>query len=469
MGLFNMIRGWFSMLIKSKAMDEFNIEPIGTEQMRAWINECVNIYQGNPCWLDEGDHIDTINFAKALASETARLVTLGIGVKIDGSVRAEWLQKQIDKVYFQFRHWVEYGCAYGTVILKPNGDSIDLYTPDMFEIVHVNNGVIDGVVFHNWKQAGKKWYTRLEYHRFEDGLYRITNKCYLGDKPDDTKEQVDINTTPWDYLMEDVAISNMENTLFGVFRTPQANNIDLDSPYGLPIFSEALQELRDLDIAYSRNSKEIKDSKRTVLLDSDRLLSYGTPGSDRRVCRMATDGGLNRVDMPDYIKLVDGDTSTESDIYHEINPTLNTETRLTGINALLSQIGYKVGFSNGYFVFNESSGIQTATQVEADQQRTIQFIKDARDKLESCLDGLIYALDVFASLYKLAPKGKYEAVYDFGDITYNREEDRARWWGYVQAGKVPAWMFFVKFEGMTAEEAKAMTTEAQPQTPTLFA
>ncbi len=455
MGLLNRIRGWFSMLIKSKAMDEFNIEPISSEQMQSWVNECINIYQGNPCWLNEDDHIDTINMAKAVVSETARLVTLGIGIKLGGSARADWLQQQIDKVYFQFRHWVEYGCAYGTVILKPNGDSIDLYTPDMFEIVHVNNGVIDGVIFHNWKQVGKKWYTRLEYHRFDGDLYRITNKCYLGDKPDDTKESVDIKTTPWDYLSEDVAVSNMEKPLFGVFRTPQANNIDMDSPYGLPIFSEAVQELRDLDIAYSRNSKEIKDSKRLVMLDSDRVLPGGV-------------GNLDRVSLPDYIRLVDGDTSTESDVYHEINPALNTDTRLTGINALLSQIGYKVGFSNGYFVFNESTGIQTATQVEADQQRTIQFIKDVRDKLESCLDGLIYALDVFASLYSLAPRGKYEITYGFGDITYNVEEDRSRWWGYVQAGKVPAWMYFVKFESMTEEEAKAMTTEAQPKTPTLF-
>lgn len=455
MGLLNRIRGWFSMLIKSKAMDEFNIEPISSDQMRSWINECVNIYQGNPCWLDEDDHIDTIGFAKALASETARLATLGIGIKLDGSARADWLQQQIDEVYFQLRHWVEYGCAYGTIILKPNGDSIDLYTPDMFEITHVSNGIIDGMIFHNWKKSGKRWYTRLEYHRFEGDLYLITNKCYFGDYPDDTKEQVNISATPWSELREETAIANMKQTLFGVLRTPQANNIDMDSPYGLPIFSEAVQELRDLDIAYSRNAKEIRDSKRTVLLDSDRLLPGGF-------------GNLTRDTLPDYIKLVDGDTSTESDVYHEINPTLNTDTRLTGINALLSQIGYKVGFSNGYFVFNESTGIQTATQVEADQQRTIQFIKDVRDKLESCLDGLIYALDVFASLYSLAPRGKYEITYGFGDITYNVEEDRARWWGYVQAGRVPAWMYFVKFEGMTEEEAKAMTTEAEPKTPSLF-
>ena len=456
MGILNRIRGWVSMLVKSKAKDEFNIEPISSEQMRSWINECVAIYQGNPSWLDEDDHIDTVNFAKSVCSELARLVTLGISIKLDGSARADWLQKQIDNVYFQLRQWVEYGCAYGTVALKPSGDSIEMYTPEAFEITHVRNGQIDGMVFHSWEKSGDKWYTRLEYHRFEGDIYRVTNKCYIGDRPDDTKDRVDITVTPWSGLSEDVGISNLERPLFGVLRMPNANNIDMDSPYGLPIISEAIQELRDLDIAYSRNSKEIRDSKRTVLLDSDRLLPYGA-------------GNLDRESLPDYIKLVEGDTSTESDIYHEINPTLNTDTRLTGINALLSQIGYKSGFSNGYFVFNESGGIQTATQVEADQQRTIQTTKDTRDALESCMDGLIYALDVFASLYKLAPSGKYDVVYGFGDITYNVEEDRARWWGYVQAGKVPAWMFFVKFEGIPEEEAKAMVQEAAPKEPTLFA
>jgi A118 family predicted phage portal protein len=285
----------------------------------------------------------------------------------------------------------------------------------------------------------------------------------MGSSPNDTKTAVDISLTPWAGMAEEVHLMNVTEPLFGVLRMPQANNIDLDSPYGLPIFSEAIQELRDLDIAYSRNSKEIVDSKRTVLLDSDALMPTG-----QRVNASAAGWAHQResLGLPDMVKNVRGDGKEM--FYQEINPELHTDTRLTGINALLSQIGYKVGFSNGYFVFNEQTGIQTATGVEAEQQRTIQFIKDVRDKLEGCLNGLIYALSVFADLYSLAPRGSYGVVYDFGDITYNRDEDRMRWWGYVQAGKVPAWKFFVKFEGMTEEDAKAMVEEAQPKTPTLF-
>ena len=137
------------MLLKSRAKEEFNIEAIGSEQFDAWVSECIRIYQGNPSWLDPDDHIDTVNFAKSICSETARLAMMGTKISMDGSARAEWLQKQIDKIYAQLRQWVEYGCAYGTIILKPNGSSVDLYTRDRFEVTHISGDRIDGVVFHN--------------------------------------------------------------------------------------------------------------------------------------------------------------------------------------------------------------------------------------------------------------------------------------------------------------------------------
>jgi A118 family predicted phage portal protein len=358
---------------------------------------------------------------------------------------------------------VEYGCAYGTVILKPNGNGVDFVVPEDFIVTNSNNGMIDGVVFINRAIEGRKHFTRLEYHRFVNGVYCITNKCYVGDTKNDTEKVVDISKTPWRDLAEESFIQNVDRPLYGVLTMPHANNVELNSPFGMPIFSEALEELKDLDIAYSRNAKEIFDSKRTVLLDSDRLLPSGG-----KVAQTGTYFERQRESMglPNYVKNVYGN-GTE-DFYQEINPQLNTDTRLNGLNAYLSQVGYKVGYSNGYFVFNEAGGIQTATEVESNDRRTIQLIKDVRDKIEACMKGVIYAMNVFADLYDLAPVGVYEVVFNFGDITYNVEEDRQRWWGYVVSGKVPAYKYFMKFEGMSEEEAKEMIVEATPKEPRLF-
>ena len=426
-----------NMVLGTRARETFGVRPLGSSATAALVARCANIYAGRPEWVDpdKDSPIRTVNFAASVCAEPARLDTLAIGIKVGGSARADWLQAQVDKAYAQIRTWVEMGCAYGSIVLKPNGEDIDAITPDRFIITDTDGSRITGAVFmtRTYDSEGARYYTRLEQHRFVEGVPIV------------------IDATPWAGLLDEVYIEGLERPLFGVLRMPGANNLDPGSPLGLPVFAGALEELKDLDVAYSRFTQEIFDSQRLSLLD-DRLTEMtGTPAT----------GGPKRVKLPRFVKKVFGAAPTE--YYEEINPALNTEERMKGINALLSQIGFKCGFSNGYFVFNERSGMVTATQVEADDRRTIQTIADVRSQLQEALDGAIYALNAFADLYGYAPAGAYQVVYDFGDVTYNREEDRARWWGYVTQGKVPAWRYFVKFEGMTEEEARAMEAEAAPK------
>ena len=453
------------MLLKSRAKEEFNISTIISAEVEWLIEYCARVYRGQPEWEDQEKGIKTINMAQSIASEMARLTTLGIGIKVEGSARAKWLQEQVDSIYYELRKWMEYGCAYGTVILKPNGDTVKLYVPGQYEITEQSGGKITGVVFHNsaHDEQAEKFYERMEYHRFENAVYIITNKCFVGDSQNGCDKPIDIALTPWAGMLEEARILNVDKPLFAPLRTPHANNLDHSCPVTLPIFADALEELRDLDVAYSRNATEIDDSERTVLLDSDTLMPSGTKISNDAATWESQRKSLG---LPRMVKNVRGDGTKT--FYQEINPALQTDVRITGINALLSLIGFKCGFSNGHFVFNQKTGRMTAREVESDDARTIQTVKDHRDQLEVCMGDLIYAMSKIADLYQLAPVGIHEVVFDFGDITYNRDEDRARYWGYVQAGKYPFWRFLVKFEGYTEEDAKLIEREAQPKEPTQF-
>lgn len=461
------------MFFKNQAEQDFRTEVIESPVMEALVQKCANIYRGTPYWVDEDNRIKTINFAKSVCSETARLATLAIGIQIDGSARATWLQEQMDKIYFQIRHWVEYGCAYGTVFIKPNGEGFDMFTSLDVLLTDCDNQEVRGIIFKDQYTEGDKYYTRLEYHRFVDSVvdgiklspYYISNRAYVSTSADNIGNPIEMSKTKWADLLPDtppIMKSNNESLdgpMFGVFRTPQANNVDLNTVLGLPIYAEAIEELKDLDIAYSRNAGEIFDSEKIILADDRLLMPDGVPIKNRG--GSYSERRKKEMKLPHYVKNVF--SAGPNEFYQEINPQLNTDTRISGVNALLSQLGYKIGFSNGYFVFNESSGIQTATGVEAEQQRTVQFIKDVRDKLESCLDGAIYAMNVYADLYDLAPVGTYEVTYDFGDILYSYQEDKARWWQYVSTGKVPFWYYLMKFEGMSEEEARVLADEAQQQ------
>nr|DAG85375.1 MAG TPA: portal protein [Caudoviricetes sp.] len=461
------------MIFKKQAEEDFNIQAAEFPEMEALINRCANIYRGVPEWLDDEDNIKTINFAKTVCSETARLATLAIGIQIGGSARATWLQKQIEKVYFQIRHWVEYGCAYGTVFIKPNGESLDIFTPADVMIVDYDNQEIKGIIFKDSYTAGRKYYTRLEYHRFVETTvngvttypYYVSNRAYVSKSPQSIGDKIDLKQTKWADLMADTPPilkangEKLDGPLYGVLRTPQANNVDISTPLGLPVFAEGIEELEGLDVAYSRNVGEIKDSQKIALLDDRLLMPSGTPVS--AMSPRGMENRRNEMKLPHYVKNVFG--QDEKEFYQEINPQLNTDARLAGINALLSQLSYKCGFSSGYFVFNEKTRMVTATQVEADDRRTIQYIKDVRDKLEDCLNGVIYALNVFADLYSLSQVGAYKINYDFGDITYNYQEDKQFWLGYVNTGRVPFWYYLVKFEGFSKEDAKALSEEANKE------
>lgn len=406
------------------------------------IRRCADAYAGVPDWAGT-DGVRTVNFARTVCSETARLAMLGAKVTLEGGARAKFLGGQTAAVMAGMRRAVEYACANGTVILKPNGHGVDTVLPGSFTVTDSDGGEITGVVFRDARRgADGKLYVRSEYHRFEGDEYVVSNRVVR-----DGRDSVPLASSPWAGLSRDVRLTGVERPLFGVIRMPAANNVDVTSPLGMPLIADALSELRDLDVAYSRFAKEISDSRRTVLLDSDRLLPFSGVRDAVRGFRAAADN----MGLPDYVKMVYG--TGAGDVYHEINPTLHTSERLEGINALLFQIGNKCGFSGGYFTAGERRGVVTATEVEADDRRTIEMIRDVRDCVQRALDGVIYALDKLCDLYGTAPAGDFEVIYDFGDITYNPEEDRRRWFEYVEAGIVPAEYFLRRFEGTVLPEA----------------
>lgn len=460
---------------QKEAQDKFNVETIESDVMKAALNDWVNIYQGKPDWTlpdDKGNiDIESFNFAKKLCNETARLTTLALGITVEGSARADWINGFMESYIARMKNEeCEKACAFGYIILKPNGEGIDYVMPWDFCPTHATDGKVDGgIFFDHYHEPGDKWYyTRLEWQRFEEWrvpmqndvrLYRITNKAYRATGANGIGQECNIKETVWARYLEDAAYENIEQPLFSIFKMPLSNNIDMSSPLGVSIFSNAQKELKSLDIAWTRLEDEIFDSQKITFL-GDMLIDE--PGRPVR-SRFAPGGAVDKTGkaLPRHVRILPG--TSEGDEYHEVNPALQTADRLSGIDHFLNLVGVKCGYSTGQFVLNGRTGHVTATQVEADDRETIQYIKQIRDSFQTATDGLIYALDKYADIYSLAPVGVYDVNYDFGDITYNWEEDRARHYQYVRQGEYPLWMYYVKFEGMSEDEAKAVTAEAKSE------
>lgn len=444
------------MLFTHSATDiskAFGTELLTSGSMQAALERWDNISVGRPPWLHGEDGIETINMAKHISDTRAKLTALDIGLALSGSARADFLQGIADSLLRRLPDKLCDADRLGGMIVKWNGGSWDFILPGDFGITSKDdNGEITGAVFASHTVERGRGFTRLEMHSLESGgLYRVRNKAFA-DRPGPGGEALLGQEVPlskvvrWAHLAPEVTLRNIKRPLFAHYRVPGANTIDPASPLGLSVFAGALPELKAIDIAVSRKNMEVEDSKHITFVGQN-LVQFA---------------GSHQIQLPRFVKgLGMGLQDNETASIHEHTPTLLTDQRIKDINFDLSMAGVKCGFSEGVFVLDGQTGMITATQVEADDRDTIQTIKADRDALKTALEQALYGADVLCTLYNLAPHGSYETAFHFGDITYSYEEDKAAWRSYAAQGWIPKWLYFVKFEGMSEEEAKALCEEAE--------
>lgn len=470
MGLITWIRTVFNKLFKQKIEQEFNTDIQLSSVMEAYIAKCYNITAGKPFWSNPEDDVHSINFAGYIDDVTAGLVTLDLGIEISGNRRAEYLQKQADYVLSVIHDKVSEGLGNCGLMFKPNGDTIDYIEPGCFAPTEMDsNGNILGCVFQSQIERGGFIYTRLEWHRFEDmqnddgktgKMYRITNYAYKTPDTEFTdwaladpgKSCPLTEVKEWANIQPDIGIMNVEQPLYAYFKNPAPNRVDRTSPLGVPVWANCIKELKDLDVAWSRKSTETEDSKHMTFV-SQSAIQYNNEHVKSTLPRF-----VRGLEMG-----VDGDNTIQEHV-----ATLLTDQRIKDINSILAMISTKCGFSQGMFQLDEKTGMMTATQVEADDQETIRTIKNIRDALQDTILNLLYGCNVMADLYTDEPAELWESIkenisFSFGDILYNYEEDKLNWWKYRIQGDVPAYMYYMKFEKLSEEEAKKMVNEAKKE------
>lgn len=469
MGLITWIKAVWNKLFRKEIEERFQADVQLSSVMEAAIAKFYNITAGHPPWEDKDDDIESINFAGYIDDVTAGLVTLDLGIDISGSERADYLQQQADYVLKVIHDKVSEAMGNCGIMFKPNGQNVDYVEPGNFAPTETDsNGNILGCVFQTQIRRGDYTYTRLEWHRFEDvtaedgiptRVYRITNYAY---KKRTGKFGNTVSTSPgeqitlaevkeWADIEPDIAIENVEMPLFAYFKNPAPNRIDRTSPLGVPVWHNAIKELKDLDVAWSRKGTEVEDSKHITFV-AQAAIQYADQ---------------HGVKLPRFLRGLEMGIDGDNTIQEHVS-TLLTDQRISDINSILSLISTKCGFSQGFFRLDEKTGVMTATQVEADDQETIRTVKNIRDALQDTIMRLLYGCNVMADLYSNTPPELWETLkesmfFSFGDITYNYQEDMANWWKYRIQGDVPAWMYYVKFEKMSEDEAKSMVEEAKSE------
>lgn len=413
-------------------------EPIN--EVSAKIDLWSSLYENRAPWLSK--EVTGLNLASAIASEFARLTTLEMKTEVSGGERGEFLNGIYQNVTAHARNFTELACAKGSVILKPyvrgTGIYVDYIQPnDFLPLDFDGNGNITAAVFCERIYKEDKVFTRLEEHRL-DKNYIITNKAYKSNSLSDIGREIPLNSvSEWASLQERAEISGIDKPLFAHFKMPSANVTNPDSPMGTSVYARAVDLIKDADIQYARFLWEFESGKRALFVDESAL----------------TRDKLGRKIIPDerLYRMLSTDDDT---LFKDWTPTIRQEEINKGLNRILRGIEFNTGLAYGTLSDVQYSD-KTAEEIRSSKQRSYATVSDIQMALKTALQDLVYAMNVWCSIYRLAPEGEYDICFDFDDsIIADRALEFNEKKQLVEIGIMKPWEFRMWYFGEEEETAR---------------
>jgi A118 family predicted phage portal protein len=406
--MFQKILTWISEVIKrmigqSTVKQALNVNVAISTEMASALQLWTQMYENKAYWLN--DTVKSLNLPAAIAGELSRSATLEMVVEFTEGARAKYLETQFKRVLAKIDMVTEYGSAKGGVVLKPyvKGSEIyvDLVHADQFyPVAFDEDGDFTAAVFVDQRQAGDKFYTRLEYHSMTAAGCQIVNMAYQSDARDTLGRQVSLGTiAEWADILPEATITGIDRPLFAYFKFPLANNIDATSALGVSCYSRATELIHDADVQWSNLLWEFESGQRALYVD---VLAFGKDSSGKPM-------------LPNKRLYKTIDTGGTADaMFEDWSPTFREESILKGLDAILKRIEYTTGLAYG--TLSDPATIdKTATEIKTSKQRTYATITAVQKALQKALDDLIWAMDVWTTLANLAPAGPYAVTYQFDD------------------------------------------------------
>ena len=434
----NLIKRVFGMFRKNDIENVFGVKIDRSETMTAAVDK----------WLGMYCQREGLKLPAAIASETARLVTLEMKSEISGSKRAEYLNELFKLVLENIRKTTELAAAGGGIMFKPymSGDGlhVDVVRPDMFIPVEFNDdGDITAIIFIDRKQNGVKYYTRLEYHKRIDDTYTVINKAFVSENVTDLGRQIPLmSVNEWADITPEISLDNVSIPLFSYFRMPMANNVDLNSPLGVSVFDRGISQIHDVNEQYKRLIWEFDSGERFVGISTTAM----RPGKDGKIRMPQKEQRL--------IKLFEWDDSNTDGLFKEWTPTIREQNYINGMNEMLRKLEFNCGLAYGT-LSDVSENEKTAEEIKASKQRSYSHISDIQKQLEKALTRLIAAMDIYVTLYNLAPSGEYSTAFEWDDsIIADRKAEFTEKQELVVLGVMQPWEMRMWYFGEDEEEAK---------------
>lgn len=243
----------------------------------------------------------------------------------------------------------------------------------------ISEGVIKSVTMKVIK-GEKVYYTLLEFHEWEQGLYIISNELYKSDSSNEVGKRIPL-TELFKELRERTEIRGLSRPLFNYVTPEGFNNINPHSPLGLGINDNSKSTLSKINDTYDQFWWEIKMGQRTVFV-SDQMLST-LPTEDGRPPQQVFD--------PDTNVYKSMRMSGDGEFVKDVTSDIRTEQYIAAINQSLRTLEMELKLSVGTFSFDGKS-MKTATEVVSENDLTYRTRNDHVHEVEKFIKGLIVSV-----------------------------------------------------------------------------
>ena len=427
-----------------------------SSEMQNGIDLWWKLFQGNPPWEDK--NTQSLGLPASIAGELARLVTVEFESSISGDARAEFLQEDYNEVLKKLREKAEYAIATGGLVFKPYLDNgrivVDYVHAGRFLPTAFNSrGEVTGAVFVERQRKSKMFYTRMEHHQITDSGYIVKNLVYVSHVEGELGVSTSLLTVDeWKDLAPEMVLKFADGSvptkpLFAYFKMPFANQIDDTAPLGVSAYSRAISLIEQADKQYSRILWEYEGGE--LAIDATVGAVKGNKIPERRK-RLFCELGI--------------ETGDGKDLYSVFNPEIRDSALFNGLNQLLRRIEFNCYLSYGT-LSDPQNQEKTAEEIKMSKQRSYSAVCEIQKALQSALEQLVWAMDFYASLYKLTPNGSYEIGFTWGDgVLTDTAVEYAQRKALVDSGYLKPELFLAWYFGITEEEAKKLipNTEVPP-------
>lgn len=486
------VRGIFNKMIGKQTIEEvLKIKPTMSNEMVNAIELWTAMYEGRSPWLKEPTDEDpstvkSLGLAQLIASEKARTALIEFESEIttpikdvepatpnymqadnigtDGkpepmlanhlitkdipkgnTERAEFLNKQYEKLKDALRIQLEYGIAKGGLVVKPyvvkhNNQTLHQETDMMtgkvtqsesedgyeieFDFIQANefyplafdsSGKMTEAAFIQRKMDKDVVYSRLEYHKLEDNYVTVINRAFKSNavatgKLDNLGQEISLSEVPeWAMLSSETTLRGVNRLLFAYFKMPEANTIDTHSPLGVSGFDKVKWLIKEADKQYSRLLWEFEGGELAIDIDRNALKwiqDPNDPDHGKSVMGALQNRLYRKVDL------------NEDNTYEVFSPTLRDQSLINGLNCILMRIEDGAGISRGT-LSDVVSEAKTATELRMLRVRSYETNAHIQKATERMLRDAIYVMNVYCDLYEITAEGEYEVSFEWDDSIIN--------------------------------------------------